>query len=195
VRIKLDENLSRHLKTALTEVGHEVSTTADENLLGRTDVEVAAAAVSENMMIFTLDVAFADLRRFPPGNHPGIVLFRPGRLGPVTVNRFVLEFVRDQNLESLVGSIVIAEPSRIRIRSVQNPSYDLEVVKLSSTFQLAIRHTQVQQLTHCGKVVTDTAQLSFSNDFNTFEFLHTTGTVHRRQRLVGLLNYYYREAA
>ena len=119
MRIKLDENLSRHLKAALIEAGHQASTAADENLLGKPDADVTAAAKSENMIVFTLDVAFADLRRFPPGNHPGIVLFRPGSLGPITVNRFVLDFVRDQNLESLVGSIVIAEPNRIRVRGVQ----------------------------------------------------------------------------
>ena len=122
MRIKLDENLSRHLKTALIDVGLEVSTAADENLLGKTDAEVAAAAKSENRMVFTLDVAFVDLRRFPPGDHPGIVLFRPGSLGPISVNQFILDFVRDQNLESLVGSIVVAEPNRIRIRGVHRPA-------------------------------------------------------------------------
>src|SRR5438128_10256039 len=118
MRIKLDENLSRHLKSALIEAGHEPSTVADENLLGKPDINIAAAAKSENMMIFTLDVAFADLRRFPPGSHPGIVLFRPGSLGPIAVNRFVLNFVRDQNLESFVGSIVVVEPNRIRVRGL-----------------------------------------------------------------------------
>ena len=119
MRIKLDENLSRHLKTELTNVGHQASTAADENLLGKNDADVAAAAKSENMMVFTLDVAFADIRRFPPGSHPGIVLFRPGTLGPISVNRFILDFVRDQNLESLAGSLVIAEPHRIRIRGLR----------------------------------------------------------------------------
>ena len=74
------------------------------------------------MVVFTLDVAFADIRRFPPGTHPGIVLFRPASLGPIAVNRFVLDFVRDQNLGSLLGSLVIAEPGRIRIRGIQTQS-------------------------------------------------------------------------
>jgi hypothetical protein len=68
------------------------------------------------MIVFTLDVGFADLRRFPPGEHPGIVLFRPVTLGPLTVNTFVLDFVRNQNLQSIARSIVIVEPNRIRIR-------------------------------------------------------------------------------
>ena len=119
MKIKLDENLSRHLKPALNKAGHDPSTAAEENLLGKPDTDVATAAKAENRMIFTLDVAFADLRRFVPGSHPGIVLFRPGSLGPITVNRFVLDFVRDQNLESFAGKVVVVEPNRIRIRGVQ----------------------------------------------------------------------------
>ena len=120
LKIKLDENLSWHLKAPPISAGHEVSTTADENLLGKPDTDVAAAAKAEDMIIFTLDVAFADVRRFSPGTHPGLVLFRPGSLGPITVNQFVLDFVRDQNLKSLTGCIVIAEPNRIRIRGLQS---------------------------------------------------------------------------
>ena len=93
MRIKLDENLSRHLKTGLIENGHEVSTAADENLFGKADADVAAAAKLENMIVFTLDVAFADLRRFFFGDYLGIVLFRFGSFGPVMVNCFVLDFV------------------------------------------------------------------------------------------------------
>jgi len=33
MKLKLDENLSRHLKPVLTEFGHDVLTAADENLL------------------------------------------------------------------------------------------------------------------------------------------------------------------
>ena len=97
MRSKLDENLSWHLKSPLIKAGHEVSTAADENPRGKPDTDVAAAARSEEMIIFTLDVAFPDMRRFSPGTHPGNVLFPPGSLGPVTVNQFVLDFVRDQS--------------------------------------------------------------------------------------------------
>ncbi len=35
MKLKLDENLSRHLKPALTGLGHDVLTAADEGLLSR----------------------------------------------------------------------------------------------------------------------------------------------------------------
>ena len=67
-------------------------------------------------MIFTLDLEFADLRKFPPGSHAGVVLFRPRSMGPWAVNRFVLGFVKDTDLSVLAGCVVVVEPSRVRVR-------------------------------------------------------------------------------
>ena len=66
MKIKLDENISRHLKLALQHAGHEVATAADEGILGKSDVEVGAAAKPEGLILFTLDLEFADFRKFPP---------------------------------------------------------------------------------------------------------------------------------
>jgi predicted nuclease of predicted toxin-antitoxin system len=116
VNIKLDENLSRHLKDQLLPLGHNVSTAFEEGLLGKVDVDVSAAAKGEDRMVFTLDLDFADLRKFPPGSHPGIILFRPRSMGPMAVNEFVLKFVRETELASLVRCLAIVEPQRIRVR-------------------------------------------------------------------------------
>ena len=117
MRLKLDENLSRHLKPVLTGLGHDVLTAADENLLSRPDTEVAAVSIKEGRMSFTLDVEFADLRKYPPGTHPGIILFRPPSCGPLTVNKFIADFVRSANLEELASSVAIVDPTRVRVRS------------------------------------------------------------------------------
>ena len=53
MKIKLDENLSRHLKDALSQLGHDVSTAVEEGLLGKVDSEMEAAAKGEDRMIFT----------------------------------------------------------------------------------------------------------------------------------------------
>lgn len=117
MKLKLDENLSRHLKHGLSAHGHDVATAADEDLLSQPDTVVAAAARNESRLLFTLDVEFGDLRKYPPGSHPGIVLFRPRTFGPLAVNQFVENFVRTTVLEPLAGCVVIVEPSRIRVRS------------------------------------------------------------------------------
>ena len=44
VRLKLDENLSRHLKTLLDQRQHDVLTAGDEGLLSQPDIVIAKAA-------------------------------------------------------------------------------------------------------------------------------------------------------
>ena len=115
-RLKLDENLSRHLKPRLSAIGHDTTTTAEENLLSKPDSKVARAAFSEGRMLLTLDVGFGDLGKYPPGSHPGILLFRPQSLGPLEVNEYVASRMRNLDLDSLTGCTVIVEPARLRIR-------------------------------------------------------------------------------
>ena len=116
MNIKLDENLSRHLKDQLLPLGHNVSTAFEEGLLGKVDVDVSAAAKGEDRMVFTLDLDFADLRKFPPGSHPGIILFRPRSMGPMAVNEFVLKFVR----ETEFASLCVVSPSSNRTESASD---------------------------------------------------------------------------
>lgn len=116
MKLKLDENLSRHLKPLLIARGHDTLTAADENLLSQPDTEIARAAAAEQRILLTLDVQFADLRRHPPGSHPGIVLFRPSSLGPLSVNAFIADFVATADLRSLAGCVAIVEPGRVRVR-------------------------------------------------------------------------------
>lgn len=116
MRIKLDENISLYLKPLLEQEGHDASTVADEGLLGQDDGKVALAAKTEARVLFTLDLEFADLRKFPPGSHTGVVLFRPRSLGPLSVNDFVMRFVRETNLSEFFGCVVVVDPQRVRVR-------------------------------------------------------------------------------
>ncbi len=116
VAFKLDENLSRHLKAELQAIGFDARTVEEEGLLSRPDQEVAAAAKQEDRILLSLDLDFANVVRFPPGTHPGIVLFRPAGFGPGTVNRLITAFVREYALSNLFGCLVVVEPGRVRVR-------------------------------------------------------------------------------
>jgi predicted nuclease of predicted toxin-antitoxin system len=122
MKLKLDENLSRHLKPVLAGFGHDVLTAADEGLLSKPDTTIAEAARSEGRMLFTLDVEFGDLRKYPPGSHPGVVLFRPVSLGPLGVNEFIAAFVRRTDLASLAGCVAVVERDRMRVRGPTKPA-------------------------------------------------------------------------
>ena len=116
MKLKLDENLSRHLKPVLIGLGHDVLTAADENLLSHPDTEIAQAAKEEQRMLMTLDVEFADLRTYPPGSHPGVILSRPLSLSPLSVNTFITDFVRRTDLGKLAACVAVVDPVHVRVR-------------------------------------------------------------------------------
>jgi len=116
MKLKLDENLSRHLKPILEEQNFDVLTVSDEGLLSQDDTAIGRAAKTEVRMLFTLDIEFGDLRKYSPGTHPGIILFRPRSFGPLAMNRFVQEFAKEADLEQFVGCVVVVDPSRVRVR-------------------------------------------------------------------------------
>lgn len=60
MNLKLDENLSRHLRQNLSALGHDVTTAADQGLLAQPDAAIAAAKVGDRMLL-TLDLEFGDL--------------------------------------------------------------------------------------------------------------------------------------
>jgi predicted nuclease of predicted toxin-antitoxin system len=116
MKFKLDENISRHLKVSLNKLDHDVLTVADQGLLSNPDTLIADAAKNEGRILITLDVEFADLRKYPPGSHPGIILFRPKSFGPLAVNRFIEEFFQNTDIEDLRNCVVVVEPSKVRVR-------------------------------------------------------------------------------
>ncbi|HJW75575.1 MAG TPA: DUF5615 family PIN-like protein, partial [Thermoleophilia bacterium] len=73
---KLDQNLGEQGRAALIAAGHDVDTVADERLDGAADPVVLAAAVREGRALITLDVDFANPRRFPPAATHGLAVIR-----------------------------------------------------------------------------------------------------------------------
>ncbi|HEV7473772.1 MAG TPA: DUF5615 family PIN-like protein [Pyrinomonadaceae bacterium] len=79
MKIKLDQNLSIHLREVLVELEHDVDTVFAEGLSGVEDARILDAASSEDRILFTLDTDFLNLKAYSPGTHSGIVVFRPPR--------------------------------------------------------------------------------------------------------------------
>lgn len=76
MRVKLDENLPASLGEVLTTHGHDVDTVLAEDLAGHPDPDVAAAVKTDQRFLITLDKGFGDIRAYPPGTHPGILVLR-----------------------------------------------------------------------------------------------------------------------
>jgi len=115
MRIKLDQNLSIHLREALAALNHDVDTVFDEGLTGVDDPSVLMAAASQDRILFTLDTDFLNLKTYPPGTHSGFVVFRPPRQGALTLARFVKAFVISNDLRRHHKLTTIVERTRIRV--------------------------------------------------------------------------------
>src|SRR5690349_13162739 len=115
MKIKLDHNLSRQLKTALQVFGHDVDTAFDEGLARSTDKEVLYQATDEDRILFTLDTDFLNLKTYPPKDHSGVVVFRPTRQGALAISSIVEAFVRSADLKKYRRRTAVVERTRIRI--------------------------------------------------------------------------------
>ena len=116
MRFKLDEHLPLQLKHLLTESGHDAVTILDQGMRGATDSQVASACRREERVLLTQDIDFADIRTYPPGNYPGIVVFRlPSQSRPDLLETGAM-LIESPNRSSPTCQLWIVERSRIRIR-------------------------------------------------------------------------------
>ena len=116
MRFKLDENLPLQLRHLFAQSGHDAVTVLDQGMGGAADSDVASACLHEERVLLTQDTDFADIRLYPPGKYPGIVVFRL----PSQSRDDLLE-IGAMLIETLVRSsptrqLWIVEGSRIRIR-------------------------------------------------------------------------------
>lgn len=116
MRVKLDEHLPRSLVARLQEYGVDADAVVDEGLTGRSDMDVLQAATAEGRMVFTLDRGFGDIRAYPPGSHPGIVVLRSDDQSAAAVVAGFVGLVRDHDLADLTGAITVLSRGLLRIR-------------------------------------------------------------------------------
>lgn len=114
--VKLDEDLSPMVAEPLRAAGYQVRTVADQGWSGLADDELWRHVVAQNEFLVTADKGFADLRSYPPGTHPGILLLRPERESLVEFCAVVSVVLAAGGLESLTGCVSVASPRGLRIR-------------------------------------------------------------------------------
>ncbi len=79
--IKVDEDLPRAALQLLREYRYDVVSVIDQQMGGWKDPLLWKAIQEENLFLITADKGFADIRKYPPGQHAGILLLRPDEDG------------------------------------------------------------------------------------------------------------------
>lgn len=112
---KVDENLPVELAELLRAQGHDAMTVRDQQLGGRVDPEIAQVCKNEGRALITLDLDFANVRAYPPHEHPGIIVLRVQRQDRTTVLSVASGMFPLLGREALSGMLWIVEPDRVRI--------------------------------------------------------------------------------
>jgi len=115
-RFLVDESLPRRATRELTNAGHDATDVRDVGLRGASDEAVLARAVAEDRIVASADLDFANALRFPPSSHRGVVVLRlPDEWGPLQRTRRLLEGLQELGPDRFAGTIIIIEPSRLRL--------------------------------------------------------------------------------
>ncbi len=116
MRVKLDENLPERLVPILVELGHDVDTVLNEGLKGAKDDDLWPAIQKAGRFLITKDLGFSDARRYPPGTHRGILVFRlSDDRSAVVAQRLELVF-RGETVAGWEGCLVIVTDHKVRVR-------------------------------------------------------------------------------
>lgn len=65
---------------------------------------MASVCLAEGRALATLDLGFADIRAYPPGHYPGLVVLRPGRQSKARVMDMVGKILPMLETERIAGS-------------------------------------------------------------------------------------------
>lgn len=114
---KLDENLHPDVAEVLGDHGHDVTTVFSQHLRGTADERLIQICHEEGRALMTLDVGFADIRRYPPESYSGIVVLRLTSQSKKHVLRITRQLAPTLHRETLVGRLWIVTEQGIRIHA------------------------------------------------------------------------------
>ncbi len=116
MRFKIDENLPVEIMEMLITGGHDAVSVVAQSLGGADDPEVATICNSENRCLVTLDTDFSDIRVYPPGSHPGIIVFRLAKQDKQSILAVTSRLLVTLESRALEGALWIVDEQRIRVR-------------------------------------------------------------------------------
>ncbi|MBI5435349.1 MAG: DUF5615 family PIN-like protein [Planctomycetes bacterium] len=88
----------------------------DEALGGASDTKLAEIARREDRAIVTLDLDFADVRRFPPAEYSGVIVLRPDSQSHSRLIHVFNSVIALLSEEPLARRLWIVDESGVRVR-------------------------------------------------------------------------------
>jgi predicted nuclease of predicted toxin-antitoxin system len=105
ISVKSDENLGRSHVEILRQAGYFAERVHEEGLSGVDDTKLWKHVCDKGHFFITLDLDFSDVRRFPPGSHPGLLLLRPRNRSRDAALVILRRVLKERPLETLTGCL------------------------------------------------------------------------------------------
>jgi predicted nuclease of predicted toxin-antitoxin system len=115
-RLKVDEDLPRQIADLCGARGHDVTTVAGQGWQGIADEILWTRIQGERRWLITADKGFADLRKYPPGSHAGVILLRPQEESRRAYLDLAESAVSRLDLDQMSGAMIVVSPRGIRVR-------------------------------------------------------------------------------
>ena len=114
--IKVDEDLPRAAVRLLREHDYNAVSVVDQQMGGWKDPPLWKIVQEENRFLVTADKGFADIRKYPPGTHAGLLLLRPDEDGIRPILDLLAKVLASYKLADLSRSVTVVTPRGTRIR-------------------------------------------------------------------------------
>lgn len=114
---KIDENLPIELVAMLTAAGHDALSVYDQKMEGEPDEVVSRVCQAESRAVVTLDIGFANVHSYPPGQYSGIVVLRVRSQDKANIISTFHKALPLFESEPLIGKLWVVDETKVRIRS------------------------------------------------------------------------------